>query len=98
MNKHVILTISAFWIAISVYAQDAPKYSNDFLSIGVGAAAFGMSNSTVANTNNVSSVYWNPAGLANNPLKYDIGLTHAEYFAGISKYDYVGAAQKLDDC
>lgn len=79
------------------YAQVAtPKYSNEFLSIGVGARAFGMANAQVGVTSDVTSAYWNPAGLVEIENKYDVGLMHAEYFAGIAKYDYVGVATPLD--
>ena len=43
--------------------QGAPKYSNEFLAIGVGADALGLGNSVVAQTGGVMSGYWNPAGL-----------------------------------
>jgi len=72
------------------------KYSNEFLSIGVGARSLSMSNAMVANTNDATSGYWNPAGLASMQTEFDAGLMHAEYFAGIAKYDYLGGAMKLD--
>ncbi len=77
--------------------SSAPKYSNEFLSIGVGADALAMSNSVIATTNNVSAGYWNPAGLAllNNDLQ--LGAMHSEYFAGIAKFDYLAGAKKLDN-
>lgn len=37
------------------------KYSNDFLSIGVGAEASAMANAVVAGVNDVTAGYWNPA-------------------------------------
>ena len=55
-----------------------------------------MSNVQVAAVNDVTSAYWNPAGLQRLTTKYDVGLMHAEYFAGIAKYDYVGFATRLD--
>ena len=47
----------------TVLAQDAPKYSNEFLAIGVGARALGMGSAYTAVVNDVTSGYWNPAGL-----------------------------------
>ena len=41
----------------------AQKYSNEFLSIGVGAKNFSMGNAVVASVNDVTAGYWNPAGL-----------------------------------
>lgn len=74
----------------------APKYSNEFLAIGVGARALGMSNVQVALVNDVTSGYWNPAGLVNIKNRYEISLMHSEYFAGIAKYDYGAFATPID--
>ena len=74
-----------------------PKYSNEFLSIGVGADALGQGNAVIAQSQDVYSGYWNPAGLTQIDKWLDIGLMHSEYFAGIAKYDYLGLAHKIDD-
>ena len=78
------------------YAQDARKYSNEFLAIGVGARALGMSNAYVTTVDDVTSGYWNPAGLTQIKKDFQVGLMHAEYFAGIAKYDYGSFAAKID--
>ena len=41
----------------------APKYSNEFLSIGVGARSLALSGAVVAGNNGVYSGYWNPAAM-----------------------------------
>lgn len=90
------LSIILFLVISSAAAQSIRKYSNEFLNIGVDAAAFGMSNAVVATTANVNAGYWNPAGLVH--LKdHQISLMHASYFANIAKYDYIGWAMPLDD-
>ena len=73
------------------------KYSNEFLAIGVGARALGMSNATLASVDDVTSGYWNPAGLLGVQADMQLGLMHAEYFAGIAKYDYGAIAKPLDE-
>jgi len=73
------------------------KYSNEFLAIGVGARSLAMGNSTIATANDVTSGYWNPAGLTKIESDWDVGLMHSEYFAGIAKYDYGAAAYKYSD-
>ena len=78
-------------------AQGVAKYSNEFLSIGVGARALGMGTSVISSTNDISATYWNPASLISLDKQIEIGAMHSEYFAGISKYDYVGAGYKIDD-
>lgn len=77
-------------------AQTVRKYSNEFMNIGVDAAAFGMSNAVVASSSDVNSGYWNPAGLVALEDK-QISLMHASYFANIANYDYVAFAMPLDD-
>jgi hypothetical protein len=77
-------------------AQTTRKYSNEFLNIGVDAAAFGMANAVVASTGDVNSGYWNPAGLLKLEDK-QLSLMHASYFANIANYDYAAFAMPLDD-
>ena len=43
------------------------------------------------------SGYWNPANLSNSKKDIQIGLMHAEYFAGIAKYDFGNIVKKIDD-
>jgi len=77
------------------YSQAVRKYSNEFMNIGVDAAALGMSNAVVASTQDVNSGYWNPAGLVK--MKSDQGsLMHASYFANIANYDYAAYAKPID--
>ncbi len=72
------------------------KYSNEFLNIGVGAQAHGMSNAMTAHTNDIYSTFWNPAGLTKIEAPFEIGLMHAEWFRSIAKYDYLGFAKTLN--
>lgn len=92
MKKLFFLLI---FISQITYSQTLRKYSNEFLSIGVDAAAFGMGKAVVATTDDVNAGYWNPAGLV-NVKDYQGSLMHAEYFAGIAKYDYVGFAMPIN--
>lgn len=92
-----IILITCCAVNISAQGELAPKYSNEFLSIGVGAGALGKSNSVVAGVDDVTAGYWNPAGLTGVTDFLQIGAMHAEYFAGIAKYDYIGIAKPIDD-
>lgn len=95
MKKITALCIALLFTQISV-AQTIRKYSNEFMSIGVDAAALGMSNAVTAQTGDVNSGYWNPAGLLKLEDK-QISLMHANYFANIAQYDYAGFAMPIDD-
>ncbi len=92
----IALVVIALIYSFNVNAQ-APKYSNEFLAIGVGAQAFGMSNSWIAGVDDVTSAYWNPAGLTLVESDMQLGLMHAEYFAGIAKYDYGALTRHIDE-
>lgn len=96
--KQIVLLFAALATVFSVttiHAQ-APKYSNEFLAIGVGARALSMANANVAAVNDVTSGYWNPSGLLGMTNNTQVGLMHAEYFASIAKYDFAAVAGKID--
>ena len=85
-----------FVYCASSHAQTVRKYSNEFMNIGVDAAALGMANAMTASTSDVNSGYWNPAGLIHLE-DHQISLMHANYFANIAKYDYIAYANTIDD-
>lgn len=89
--------LTALIYTIGVEAQNATKYSNEFLQIGVGARALGMGGCNIASANDVYAGYWNPAGLVGIKDNAQISLMHASYFAGIANYDYGAWAAKSGD-
>jgi hypothetical protein len=95
MRKLSLLAVVSLILINSSIAQFR-KYSNEFLQIGVGARSLGMSGAVISTTNDITSGYWNPAGLANLDSKAQIGLMHAEYFAGIAKYDFGSFSTRID--
>ncbi len=90
--KFLILTLL---FPLLFNAQAFRNYSNEFLNIGVDAAALGMSKAVVAKTNNVNATYWNPAGLVGIE-DYQGSLMHASYFAGIANYNHAAFAMPID--
>ncbi|HMQ45871.1 MAG TPA: PorV/PorQ family protein [Saprospiraceae bacterium] len=80
------------FLSVIGYLGHSQKYSNEFLSIGVGARAQALGNAVVASVDDVTAGVWNPAGLANlsdfNGLQ--LGAMHAEWFGGVGKFDYLG--------
>jgi len=88
-----------FFISFSFFlanAQVPRKYSNEFLSLGIGARGLALANTMVSLSNDVTAAYWNPAGLARLEKPYQLSAMHAEFYAGIAKYDYIGTAYKVD--
>ena len=98
----LLITISlGVLVHFNVQAQTTtsditPKYSNEFLNIGVGARALGMSMAQVATVNDVTSGYWNPAGINHLGSKLQVAAMHSEYFAGIAKFDYASLGKAID--
>jgi hypothetical protein len=98
----LILTICipAFYcnalLAQSSSTDLTPKYSNEFLNIGVGARALGMSMAQVATVSDVTAGYWNPAGINQLGRRLQVAAMHSEYFAGIAKYDYASIGKAID--
>lgn len=71
------------------------KYSNEFLAIGVGARAHGMSGAQTAFVSDITAAYWNPAGLSEIEAPFQVGAMHAEWFAGVGQYDYISFGKSL---
>lgn len=97
--KHFLLLILVFG-SIFGRTQDkgiAPKYSNEFLQIGVGADALARGNAIVAGVEGSTALYWNPAALTSNKTKFDLSGMHSDYFAGLTKYDFIGFSSKVND-
>lgn len=76
----------------SIYSQTViGKYAGEFLAIGVGGRALAMGSAQVAIANDVTSGYWNPAGLAR--LNYpQVALMHEEHFGSLVNYNYAAVA------
>jgi len=70
------------------------KYANDFLAIGVGGRALGMGSAYTAVANDVTSGYWNPAGLSKVEFP-EIILMHDQRYGDIVSYNYGAGAVKL---
>jgi hypothetical protein len=86
-----IIFCVALFITTNSYAQFR-KYSNEFLNIGAGAKALGMGASQIVCVQDATAGYWNPAGLVFVKDNTNLTYMHANYFAGIGKYDFVSLA------
>lgn len=83
------------WLIVGVSAAFAQKYSNEFLAIGVGGRAHGMSGAQVALSDDITAAYWNPAGLSHIEAPMQACAMHAEWFGGVGKYDWIGFGKSL---
>lgn len=88
-----------YLLSLGIYVEaqvTTPKYSNEFLSIGVSARALSMGNAQTAIVDDATAGYWNPAGLLEQKHKYNASLMHSELMAGIVKNDYLGFSTPID--
>lgn len=95
MKKYLLLIVVLTFQA-AVYAGDFSKVGTaaaQFLKIGVGARAMGLGGTFTAIANDVSTIYWNPAGIT-NINGFSLAVTHNEWFAGIS-HDFAGLVYPL---
>ncbi|HEX3934901.1 MAG TPA: hypothetical protein VHW43_09510 [Puia sp.] len=68
------------------------------MNIGAGARGLAMASAQVASVSDATAGYWNPAALANmHGGEPQLSLMHAEYYAGVGKYDFASLALPLKD-
>ncbi len=97
MRKLILIFIfTGAFCGKTTLAQTLPAYSNEFLSLGVGARAFAMGNAVTASQQKAEAAYWNPAALLQSGSSYDIAVMHSSFFGGLSAYDYLGFAMHLN--
>ena len=96
MATQMKYTVLALVMCITTLAS-AQKFVNEFLNIGVGARAHGMFGSVVANGEDLTSAYWNPAGLIGLENSLEINAMHANWFGGIAGYDYISIGKKFKE-
>ncbi len=92
----ILLTTAVVLLSFAVVTAQTVKSGTSaaqFLKIGVGSRAVGMGEAFVATANDVSAIYWNPAGLAN--LKSNEAIFfHSDWLAGIN-YDFAAFSVPL---
>jgi opacity protein-like surface antigen len=66
-----------------------------FLKIGVGSRALGMGGAVVASPNDVSAVYWNPAGLALIQNR-EFSFNHIDWLLDV-KFDHAAFGMNVSD-
>ncbi len=97
LSGRLLLPFAFTFLFVSAAHSQFRKYSNEFLNIGAGARGLGMGGAQVASTDDGNAGFWNPAGLVNVFEYPSLTFMHAEYFAGIGKYDYLAGAFPVGD-
>jgi hypothetical protein len=90
-----VLTLVVLVLA-ATGACAANKYAGEFLTHGVGARALGMGSAFVAVADDVTSGYWNPAGVVDLGER-GVQLMHSETFGDVVNYDTGAYVHPLDD-
>jgi hypothetical protein len=90
---NTVVFILLFGIANDMQAQRVSKVgttAGEFLKIGVGTRATAMGGAFVAVSDDISSLYWNPSGIARLE-KNEILTVHSQWIGDLD-FNYVGAA------
>ncbi len=97
MKKTIIWISLLALIPVFVSGSIFPKTGTaamQFLKLGVDARAIGMGEAYTAVTNDISSVYWNPAGLALQNKK-QMFISHTKYVADINQ-EFVATSMPMN--
>ena len=101
MNRFVLFLFAVWFVSnCSVgqpTGQNVSKVGTSaaaFLEIPVGARANGMGNAFVGTSDDVTSLYWNPSGIA-RLVNREAMFSHTEWIADM-KFDYAGLAVPLE--
>ncbi len=70
----------------------AAKFAGEFMAVGGGARALGLGGAFVAVAADVSTVYWNPAGLSGLKTRQALAM-HSERFGDLLNYNFVSYGQ-----
>jgi hypothetical protein len=93
VRSHIAVLFSAILLALHS-SPEAAKYAGEPFHIGVGARALGMGGAFAAVADDVTSGFWNPAGLSVLRGKQAI-LMHSEMFGSLLNHDYIAFACPL---
>ncbi len=97
-KTHFTLTLIILLIPLYLYGQEFAKTGTagaQFLKIGVGARGIAMSDAYGAVCNDVTSIFWNPAGLT-KITNTSMMFSHAEWLADIN-YEAIAIAKTFNN-
>ena len=91
--KFITFLVTLAFLTPGLSAQSLTKSGTtaaQFLKIDVGPRAIAMGGAFTATANDISAIYWNPAGLASN-LSGEAFFNHTDWFLDIAM-EYAGVA------
>ncbi|MBA3065125.1 PorV/PorQ family protein [bacterium] len=94
MKKKIIYFACALLFFTAERCFSSGTTAANFLKIGVGARNIGMGEAAVAVTDDINSVYWNPAGLA-HIVQPVFTFAHTQWFQDI-QYEQIGFAKQYN--
>jgi len=97
MKKKLLIITLVVLLPLLLAAEIFPKVGTagvQFLKLGIDARAIGMGEAYTAVTNDISSVYWNPAGLSLS-TQNQVFYSHTEWVADI-QHEYFAASHCYD--
>ncbi|MFH1562549.1 MAG: PorV/PorQ family protein [Nitrospirota bacterium] len=95
MNWIIYCQASLLFLCLMVIPEGASGSGAAFLKMDVGARPAGLGGAYTALADDVTAIYWNPAGLAQLD-QTELNFMHNEWFAGI-KYEFLGAAYPVEN-
>lgn len=96
MNKAIAIVAIFSAASLSLYAQSqVGNTASSFLEIPVGARSIGMGEAYVAAVNDVSALYWNPAGVTRIDQN-QVTFQNTDWFVDTRLY-YAASVFKLND-
>ena len=88
----LIFVLALSTILSSAYAEN---YTGDFLTSGIGGRALGLGGAYAGVADDITAVYWNPAGIATISDDIQVSLMHAARRSGLGQFNYIGAINQV---
>ena len=95
MRKLFIIILLILGTALSFAQTKVGSTAAPFLNIGVGSRPVSMGGAFIATANDITSLYWNPAG-ASRVVGNEAFFAHTKWFADIT-YNWAGALLNMGD-
>jgi len=98
MKRNRLIVIIFLVATVQMFSQDISKAgitAAQFLKIGVGPRAMGMGAAFTATASDLSAIYWNPAGLAQNNSS-QVFFNHTNWVADVSN-DFAAISSNIPE-